>query len=347
MKPKLLFLLLFFVIPASTNYKLDAHGIGSGGGITNSSSYSLLGTTGEQSSKTEGSSYSVWSGIQFAEMANTPPAPTFVNEDSYYNKLRITLDTGNNPTDTLYAIAISTDSFTTTEYVQSDNTVGSTLGSEDWQTYADWGGSSGEFVVGLDADTTYQVKVKAIQGDYTESPYGPSASAATSALTLSFDIDVSSIDEETASPYEVSLGSLNPDTVITATDKIWLDLSTNANNGAVIYVAGSTGGLYSNSTAHTISGVSADLTGVSEGFGLKSASVAESSGGPLTAVSPYNGSSDTVGTIATTLASLYNTSTAPISAARGSIDIKAKAQSLTPSATDYAETLTFIAAANF
>lgn len=342
------FLLLLFIAPASTNYKLDAHTFGAGGGIGTSSNYEIQGVAGEVgAAPNQGTSYNLWPGLLFVQMSNTPTAPTFVNDGNYYDKLRITVNTSNNPTDTKYAIAISSDDFTTTDYVQSDNTIGSTLNLEDWQTYTDWGAGSGELIIGLDPNITYKVKVKSIQGDFTESPFGPIASATTLSQTLSFDIDVSSIDEETSAPYSVNLGSLTPNSIITATNFIWIDLTTNANNGANIYVFGNSGGLYSDYTAHTISGVSGNLSGIFEGFGIRSASATQSSGGPLVAESPYDGSGDIVGNIATTPNTVFSTTTAPIISARGSIAIKAKTQSLTPAATDYTETLTFIVAASF
>lgn len=347
-KKNIFFLLIFFVVPASTNYKLDTHGFGSGGGIGNSTNYDIHAISGAVGSdRLNGTTYDSWPGLIFTQLANTPAAPTFTNESNYYNKLKLIIDTQSNPSDTQYAIAISDDDFVTTQYVQSDNTIGSSLGSEDWQTYANWGSATGEFVIGLDPNTTYKVKVKARQGEFTEGPYGPTASAATTALTLSFDIDVSDTNQETAAPYSVSLGPLTADTVITGSDLIWIDLSTNAANGGFVYVLGSTGGLYSATAGYTISGVSADLTGVAEGFGLKSASVTQDSGGPFTAVSPYNGASDTVGTISTTANTIFNSANEPITNGRSSISVKAKTKNITPAASDYTETLTFIAAASF
>lgn len=340
--------IFLFAFPASSNYELKSYSFGAGGGESSSSNYSALQILGEQAGdRMTGSTYLGLPGLQFVQMANTPGAPTFTNDDNYYNKLNLIIDTQSNPSDTEYAIAISDDDFSTTSYVQSDNTVGSTLGSEDWQTYTDWGGASGEFVVGLDANTTYKVKVKARQGEYTEGPWGPTASAATSAITLSYDIDVSSIDEETAAPYELDIGTLSAGSVTTGSDKIWIDLTTNAAGGGSVYVYGNTGGLYSQTANYTISGVSANLSAVSEGFGLQSASVSESSGGPFAAVSPYNGSSENVGIVSTNPQTVFDSSSAPITSGRSSMTVKAKIKDLTPASTDYTETLTFIAAGNF
>ena len=104
---------LIFVFPASTNYQLKDFGFGSGGaGNATSGSYALDAISGEQSGgKWLAVSYDLGSGLLFTNQANVPPAPAFTNPSSYYNKLKIVLDTGSNPTDTLFAIAISTDDF--------------------------------------------------------------------------------------------------------------------------------------------------------------------------------------------------------------------------------------------
>jgi len=216
-------------MPASTNYKLKDFGFGTGGtGNSSSSNYLLNAITGEQSgAKMSGTNYNLGPGLEFTNQANVPAAPVFTNPGNYYNKLQIVLNTSDNPTDTEYAIAISTDNFVTeTNYVQNDNTVGSTLGIEDYQTYVEWGGASGFFVVGLSSNTTYYVKVKAMQGKFTETNYGPVATAATVSPTLTFDIDVSATDTETDPPFSINFGDLVAGSVTDSPQKIWIDLST-------------------------------------------------------------------------------------------------------------------------
>jgi hypothetical protein len=137
---------LLFAFPASTNFQLKDFGYG-GGGLANgtSSNYAIEGIAGEQNATTlDGTTYDLGPGLQFTNQANVPPAPTFTNPANYYNKLKLVLNTGNNPSDTVFAIAISSDNFATdTRYVQSDNTVGATLGLEDYRTYTSFGGASG------------------------------------------------------------------------------------------------------------------------------------------------------------------------------------------------------------
>ncbi len=183
--------LILLALPASTNYKLHDFGFGGGGvGDSTSTNYRLNGIVGEESSggTATGSTYNLGPGLIFTQQANEPIAPTFTNPANYYNKLHLVVNTASNPTDTKFAIAISTDNFTTTQYIQSDYTVGSALGSEDYLTYANWGGASGVDIIKLAENTTYKVKVKAIQGTFTETAYGPTASAATVTPTMDFDL---------------------------------------------------------------------------------------------------------------------------------------------------------------
>ena len=128
------------------------------------------------------------------------------------------------PDDTTYAIAISSDNFASdTRYVQSDNTIGT---SPVFQTYSVWGGSSGFWATGLANNTTYSVKVKARQGNFTESRYSAVASATTSNPSLTF-----SLDSNTLNFSNLNSGDSYTDSAKTTT----LTTSTNAYNGYTIY----------------------------------------------------------------------------------------------------------------
>ena len=91
--------------------------------------------------------------------ANVPPTPTLTNPASHYDRLKLVLATGGNPSDTKYLIAISDDDFATTKYVQADNSLGTSQALTNYQTYATWGGASGFYVLGLAPSTTYKVMV--------------------------------------------------------------------------------------------------------------------------------------------------------------------------------------------
>lgn len=334
--------MILLVIPSSANYKLDSFGFGSGGDENMSSSnYSIEGLTGEISASQSSTNYSVKSGLLFLQEANTPTI-ALVNSSNWYNKLLVTIGIEGNPTDATYAIAISTDDWATTEWVQNDNTIGSTLGSEDYQTYSGWGSGSGTNIIGLTPGTTYKVRTKATHGLYTETGLGPEANAATSVVTLDFDIDVSASDTETAAPYVVAFGDLSVGSVNTATDKIWVDLSTNAENGGFVYVYGANSGLFSANTSYTISSSSIDLSSAGEGFGIR-----ENSSSNLTFLSPYNVAADNVGIVDTTVREIVNSSFAPVSSGRASVLVKVKPSSIAPAASDYSDTITFISSATF
>ncbi|HEX8350912.1 MAG TPA: hypothetical protein VF598_13195, partial [Hymenobacter sp.] len=119
---------LFAANPSGGTYMLKSYEIGGGGGSGSSSSYNLNGVTGTQNGNPAGSTtYGVQSGEKATADTNVPPAPALTNPSSYYDRLRLVLNTGNSPTDTKFAIAISPDNFaTTTQYVKSDNSLGAT-----------------------------------------------------------------------------------------------------------------------------------------------------------------------------------------------------------------------------
>lgn len=339
-------LLLFGALPSTQNYKLRDYNFGTGGGSGSTSNYSGEFTTGELNVKSSSNTYTNNPGLLGTQQANVPNAPTLTNDDNWYNRLHIVLDNGDNPTDARFAIAISTDDFTTESFVQNDNTIGAVLGSEDYQTFAQWGGVGGEDIIGLDPATTYKVRVKAMHGNFTESGYSPEASASTSEVSISFDIDVSSTDTETAAPYTVAFGNLLADSVNDSPDYVWFDIATNAGSGANIYVLAANTGLKSSAVNYTIASTTGDLSSLDEGVGAQSASATQSSGGPLQTQNPYDGSSDTVGIVDSQFRVMYST-TAPIVSGRASFLLKAKSSQVTPSANDYNEVFTVIAAAAF
>jgi hypothetical protein len=340
--------LLFAATPSSGNYELHNYGFGSGG-TSNSSSenYSLEGTTGEVGGgENTSTNYKLRSGNSNAQQSYVPLAPAFDNPSNYYNKLHFVINPADNPATAKYSIAISTDDFVTTKYVQNDNTIGSTRGAEDYQTYAAWGGSTGQFVVGLAAATTYKVKVNSMQGSFTETEYGPAASAATVAPSITFDIDVSSSNSDTNPPHTASFGDLLPATVTDADKKIWIDLDTNADAGAKVYIRSANGGLKSPGRNYTIISASANLASATSGYGVQGSSATQSGGGPLSIVAPYNVSSQNVGAVDTATQAIFSSSN-QITAGRGSLTLKAKSAAQTPSSDDYQDILTLTAAAAF
>ncbi len=214
--------------PVSDNYELKQYSFGAGGTEESTSdAYSIQGILGEAGPGNPSlGTFKVGDGLIFTEMAAVPPAPAFTNPGSTYNRLKLVLDTASNPTDTTYAVAISTDDFTSTRWIQSDFTVGDTLGSEDWLTYTAWGSAGGQYITGLAQDTTYKVKVKARQGNYTETGFGPTATATTLVPSLTFGVSASTITFDPLNSGN-SYTDSSKNTVLTT--------STNAYGGYMVY----------------------------------------------------------------------------------------------------------------
>lgn len=334
--------------PVSNNYQLEDFSWGSGGTENSeSNNYSAFGLSGEVSSdQLNSNNIGAWPGLVYSMMANVPSAPAFTNPSNYYNRLKLVLTAGSNPTDAEYAIAVSPDSFVTTYYLKADGTLTTTLTNSEFQTYTQWGGASGIDVLGLKPATTYSAKVKARHGNFTESPYGPIATAMTSNLSITFDIDVHATDSETSPPYLLTLNELSSNTVVTGAQSVWLDLTTNAVNGATIYLEGNNGGLTSVRNSYTIGSVTNNLATQDEGVGLQATTTTQASGGPLNKIAPYDGTGNNVGIIPQQLESIFHTPGAIVSG-RASFVIKAKASNLTPAGRDYSETLTVVVAPSF
>ena len=328
--------MLFSAFSSSGGYQLQTYGLGSGG-TNNASSptYRLNGSTGEVGGDTNSPNNGGNTGSTETRQANVPLAPTLSNGSStYYNKLQVTINKGgSDPTDYTYSIAVSTNNFATTNYIQADGTIG---GTAIYQSYATWGGASGSFITGLSPNTAYQVKANAMQGAFTGSAYGPSATSTTANPALSFSI----------TPNIINLGSLLPGTVVTSGANITFGFATNAATGGSVYVSGSNGGLKSVTANNTIGSISANLTSQNEGFGVQGSTAGQTSGGPFTITSPFNGTSNTVGAPTTTFQQLFTTGAA-LAGGNSTASVKGKASSTTPSASDYSETLTFIASASY
>lgn len=343
--------LFFATLPTTTNYSLQSYGFGSGGTAGSSTAnYSLEGISGELSGQTGATAtYNTKPGFIETEQANVPQV-TVTNPSNYYDKLNFVIDTQGNPTDALYALQVKvndpTCDFTSglIEYIQNDDTLGVSLVLADYQTYSAWGSGSGQNMIGLAPNTTYCVRAKATQGQFTESGYGPSSSAATVGQQLSFCL-YSNANCGAGGNTE-AFGALTPGSVANSPTNIGVDFATNADAGGKVYVYSANGGLKSTRVGYTITSATANLAAVNEGFGAQIASVSQTSGGPLSKVSPYNGSSNNVGALNTTVTQLLETLN-PIVGGTSAVQLQVRASGTTPAATDYADTLTFIAAAAF
>lgn len=357
---KLTFILLGFVFcvfcftqnasagPASTNYQIIDYGFGSGGSVnSNSTNYALQATLGEiEMASMSSTNYMVWPGLTYTLQPNVPPSPTFTNPSNYYNKLHIIVNQGNNSTDVTYAIAISTDNFVSDiKYLKADTTLGTT---PVWQSYTSWNSGTGVDVIGLTAGTTYYARVAASRGTFTQGRFGPAATAATVNPTFTFGLQTSS---QTVPPFSVALGNMTPGgAVVTSPDTVTTTVSTNAGNGALIYVYGANAGLKSakanNYVLTTVPGKT-DLGALTEGYGVQGSSVGQTSGGPMKLDSPYDGTSNTVGVVDASKRQFADSSASPVSGGTATFLLKARAKTSTPAAGDYTDIITVLATGSF
>jgi hypothetical protein len=338
---------VFADLPNTSNYKLNSYGFGSGGTANSgTANYSLEGITGEVSGQTANTTnYSTKPGFVETQQANVPTV-TITNPSNYYDKLKFVIGQQNNPTDAKYAIQIraTNSNFDSdpgnNKYVKSDLTIGTTLTTADYQTYTVWGGASGNNIIGLSSSTTYYIRAKATQGQFTESGYGPSTSAATVGQQISFC--TYSTSGSCGSSNSVTFGALTAGNITNSTTNIGVDFATNANSGGNVYIYSANGALTStHAPGSPITSSTGNISVASQGYGAQITSVSQ-----LTKVSPYNSSGNTVGILSTNVNTLL-TSSAPITAATAAIQLQAKPSTTTPAATDYADTLTLIAAAAF
>ena len=327
--------LLMAAFSSSPTYQLQSYGIN--GAATNTSSsttYKLEGSTGQlQSVKTSSPTYSAKSGSIEVQQASVPTVPTLNNSGgTYYNKLGLIVNTGGNASDATYVVATSIDGFASTQYVQADGSLGPTAV---FQTYTQWGGAGGTTVTGLAFNTTYQVKAFAMQGVFTQSAYSPVASSSTSSPSITFSV----------SPNSITLPSLLAGAIVTGSN-IATTFATNAGYGGNVYVFDTNTGLFSASSASTITSATADLSVATRGYGVRGISVGQTSGGPLSITSPYDGAVNNVGAFFTTPRSIFYSGT-PVVGGSATAVFQAKSAGTDKSATDYADTVSFIAAASF
>jgi len=117
-------------------------------------------------------------------VAAVPSAPTLSALST--SSINIVINQNSNPAPIKYAIYNQT----TSQYIQTDGSLGA---SAVWQTYANWGGSSGIANTGLTANTSYAYQVKARGTDNaTETALSSSASINTSANIVSTSSTASS-----------------------------------------------------------------------------------------------------------------------------------------------------------
>lgn len=260
-----------------------------------------------------------------------------------------------NPSDTLYAIMISTDNFVSDiRYIDASTFMpetSTTHNINDFMTKTDWESETFN-IQGLEAGKTYYLKAFALKGDFTQTEAGPIKSATTATGTVFFDIDIANstgYTTETSSPYSISFTGayelIGGSAAITAGDRIWMDVQTNSQGGFAIIGNGTNGGLYSSTTTETITSATADLDDVSSGFGLQNEYIDYDTSSPLygsiSTESIYAGSINSVGSISTTPQKIYD-GNGPIVDGRMALKVIAKPGTSYTPASDYQESITLI-----
>jgi hypothetical protein len=271
-----------------------------------------------------------------------------------YNKARFEITPNSNPSDTLYTIAISTDNFANdVKYIDGTTFMPESASNHninDFRTETYWEDETFN-ILGLSINTTYYIRISALNGDFTQSDYSIPASTTTGSGSIFFDIDIaptSGVTTETPAPYTISFTG-NDDLMAgaaatTAPSLVWLDISSNSAGGVAVVQFGKYGGLYSATTMQTISSIDANLDSAAEGFGLQSYYIDNDTSaylGNLAVESNYGGDINTVGAVETTANKIYD-GDGPIQNGRVALYLKAKASTSKTPATDYSEEIYFI-----
>lgn len=204
-------------------------------------------------------------------------------------------------------------------------------------------------------------------------PIVDSDTVSTSAVvdpTMTFDIDTATGDSDGGQPYAVNLGSITTGAVATSggsVNSIWMDLATNATNGATITVINTdtVTDLASASVptdAISSAGVNTNLVAGTEGYGICVVSATATSGLAISNVDAnYDGDGSNDGCTASgadnfvttppnsggAAATLVSNVSAPIVGGRVRVAVKAAISATTEAHSDYTDSLRFIATANF
>jgi len=233
----------------------------------NSSNFGIVGDLNSLSGRIESSNFMQRMGYNPMLQANVPLKPDLSNPLNYPDRLKIIINPSGNPSDTLFAIAISSDNWTTTKYIKADGTVGSALQLSDYKSYDDWGSEAGSYVISLVPKTKYKIKVKALNGNFTETDFGSSSDEATTYLPY--------IKMSFSSNY-ASLGFLNVNSIKRSSDITLLVYSNNF-SGYKIKVKGNGNGvdpgLYKDNKPYLIKSETKILTEGTNGYGMQAGGI--------------------------------------------------------------------------
>ena len=258
-----------------------------------------------------------------------------------------------NPSDTLYAIQISEDNFSSDIRYIDGSTYNpkefSAHNLNDFRTKSQWESDTYN-ILGLSQGTQYYLRIVALHGNFTQTEVGPIETATTAGASSFFDIDIagtSGTSAETNPPFSIAFTGENSllagaGTVV-ADNLIWMDAETNGFGGFAIIQRGENGGLYSATKSALIESLTGNLDTLNEGFGLQNYYIDynSSSSGTITAMTNYSGSISNVGIVYTEWNKIYDAS-GPIVDGRMGLYLMARANAQKQGATDYNETITFV-----
>ncbi len=381
----------------STNYRLVAPSIGeSASGIQSSDSFSALSDSSSVDDfTTTSTTYRTTGGTAAAIEANVPSISCFETNTSSgtcsigsngmqevcstpgcYDRAKFLIDAQGNPSDTRYAVQISTTSdfsanvfkinpvtrllespaLNLADFIYKCEWEGTSLASycaspnTTWQKYD---------ILGLTPGTTYYLRITALHGStsagsFTQSSWSSTASASTQSTSISIDIDIATSTAGSSSPpYIINLGTMTPNTVTTSTNYIIFRLSSNALSGIGLSIKGTNGGLLNG--ASLIANVNADLAST-VGYGLRNDSTTNSANftsfiGSITVSSTPSdftdaGATHKVGSPTTSFVSLFTSNSLPLNTGISGYRVKAKPD-LSKAPGNYSETLTYIPTGSF
>ena len=378
----------------SGNYKIDGVGIGTQGGedlASDGGNYSIMPFIGDSlnTEKLSSLSYSMGTGTSEVLNANVPLVQCFETTTEYiggsgtltecehtsiatgnpgepvgmvrlcgeggcYDRARIEIDEQNNPSDTLYAIQITTTSdWSYYGYIDGNTRTiksASAVTLDDFLTKVQWEDVVNVYnILGLTPGTEYFVRVTALQGDFTQSAPGPYKSAITAYPALRFELNVGSDQNAESSPiHNIRFNYLSTASVETADKQIWLSYGTNWLSGIAGWVVGNNDGLYSSESLYTITSdfTRRDLASL-DGFGIVNSYSDDILLGPTVVTTNFVEDNYNVGGVVSSASrSVFNTSGSPLY--RGMYGLKAFAKiSMDTPTGDYEEVLTFTLVPSF
>jgi hypothetical protein len=373
----------------SANYTLVDPEVAANAGTSASANYQALSLagTGISLGQLSSSLYKVGSGQGYTFMANVPKVTCFETTTTggtteciglprgdgmigecglsgCYDRAMIQIDTQSNPADTVYSIQLSSDNWSTIYVVDGTTRTLKALSSKaigDYKTKTQWEASPWTHytVIGLRPDTEYKARATALQGDFTETPPGPSKTATTTLPSVSFDLDIGAdFSVDTNAPYAVALGILTPETEkFQSSQRVKTDIATNAQSGVSVYVQDSYSGIRSNSSSYTLSSAAEDLSlpASGDGFGMQESGTTQgaASEGYVVPGAAYDVTGTNVGALSSSsavriLCSLVSSSgtcgvstPAWVNEGKALYTLGARASLNAPAKSDYTDTLTF------